>query len=39
MKKLAPLVDYHVELENADSIRIVNPPDETWDSFKANWAQ
>jgi hypothetical protein len=39
VKKLAPLVNYHVELENADEIRIVDPPNETWDSFQATWAQ
>ena len=36
---LAPLVDYHVELNNATEIELVNPPEETWESFGRNWIQ
>ena len=41
MRKLAPLVDYHVELMNDPStpdIEIVTPG-ETWQRFTSNWVQ
>jgi len=41
VKKLAPLVDYHIELMNApdaDDIEIVTSG-ETWESFKSHWVQ
>ena len=39
VEKLSPLVDYFVELSNDDDICIVNPPGETWESFKETWVQ
>lgn len=41
VKRLAPLVDYHIELNNApdtEDIEIVTPG-ETWESFKSHWIQ
>lgn len=41
VKRLAPLVDYHVELLNApdaDDIEIVTEG-ETWESFQSQWIQ
>ena len=36
---LAPLVNYHVQLDNADEIRIIKPDGEDWQSFQKNWLQ
>lgn len=41
VKKLAPLVDYHVELFNPagdEEISIVTEG-ETWDGFQSHWIQ
>jgi hypothetical protein len=41
VNKLAPLVDYHVDLRNppqADDIELVTP-NETWNEFTSKWVQ
>jgi len=42
VERLAPLVDYHAELNNAATsgdIELVKPEDETWDDFRSHWLQ
>jgi hypothetical protein len=41
VKVLSPLVDYHVELNNAPNAQDIElvTPDETWESFQSQWIQ
>ena len=39
VEKLAPLVDYYAELNNADEVELVKPEGSTWDDFRGVWNQ
>ena len=39
VEKLAPLVDYYAELNNADEVELVKPEGSTWEDFRDVWNQ